>query len=255
MVTMSRVIGVISGKGGVGKTTLVVNLGAALAARGKKVIIIDCNITTSHLGSYLGMYYCPVTINQVLRGDAEVADIIYDHHSGMKIIPASLRVEDIRGVEFSRLKEVVRKLGEDCIIILDAAPGLGREAAITMRASDEIIYISTPFVPSIIDVVKCKNMANEIGLKHIGLVLNMVTRESYELTKKDAENMSGLPVISTVPMDKNVHRSLAANLPVVQSAPGSKSSSAFKRLAAYLINEKYEETFLERLAGILGLRK
>ncbi|MBU3957609.1 MAG: cell division ATPase MinD [Nanoarchaeota archaeon] len=252
---MSRIIGIVSGKGGVGKTTLAINLGAALAARGKKVIIIDCNITTSHLGAYLGMYYCPVTINQVLKGDAEMSDIIYDHHSGMKVIPASLKLEDIKGIDFTRLKEVVRKLDDDSIMILDAAPGLGREAAIAMRASDEILYITTPFVPAVIDVMKCKNMAAEIGLKHIGLVLNMVSNESYELAKKDVERLSGLPVISTVPMDRNVHKSLAANLPVIQYAPGSGSSLAFKKLAAFIINEKYEETFFERLRNIFRMGK
>ncbi len=248
---MSRIIGVVSGKGGVGKTTLAVNLGAALAGRGKKVIIIDCNITTSHLGSYLGMYYCPVTINHVLRGNAEIFDIIYDHHSGMKVIPASLRLEDIKGVDFTRLRDIVRRLDDDSIIILDAAPGLGREAAVAMRASDEILYIATPFIPAVIDVMKCKSMANEIGLKHIGLVLNMVSNENYELSKKDIELMSGLPVISTVPMDRNVQKSLAANFPVVQFAPRSKSSIAFKKLAAFIINEKYDESFFEKMRNIL----
>ncbi len=252
---MSRIIGVVSGKGGVGKTTLVVNLGAALAQRGKKVIIIDCNITTSHLGSYLGMYYCPVTINQVLKGDAEIADIIYEHQSGMKVIPASLKLEDIKGIDFTRLKDVVRNLGDDSIIILDAAPGLGREAAVAMRASDEMLYITTPFAPAVIDVIKCRNMASEIGLKHIGLVLNMVANESYELARKDVEQMSGLPVISEVPLDKSVHRSLAANLPVVQLAPRSRSSRAFKKLAAFIANEKYEETFFEKFRNALIFRK
>lgn len=248
---MPRIIGVVSGKGGVGKTTVVVSLGAALAERGKNVIIIDCNITTSHLGSYLGMYYCPVTINHVLKGDAEISDIIYDHHSGMKVVPASLKTEDIKGVDFTKLKETVRKLDNGSIIILDAAPGLGREAAIAMRASDEILYVTTPFIPAVIDVMKCKNMANEIGLKHIGLVLNMVSKESYELTKKDVEQLSGLNVVSVIPMDKNVHKSLVANFPVVQFAPRSKSSIAFKKLAAFIINEKYEETFFDKLKNII----
>jgi septum site-determining protein MinD len=244
---MRRIIGIVSGKGGVGKTTLTVNLGAALAARGKKVIIIDCNITTSHLGSYLGMYYCPVTINQVLKGDAEINDILYDHHSGMKVIPASLNLEDIKGIDFTRLREVIHRLGDDGIILLDSAPGLGREAAIAIRASDEILYVTTPFIPSVIDVMKCRKIANETGASHIGLVLNMVSGEKYELAKKDVEHLSGLKVISEVPMDRNVHRSLASNTISVQRFPASKSSRAFKKLAAFLIDEEYEEPLGERL--------
>jgi septum site-determining protein MinD len=75
---MTRIIGIVSGKGGVGKTTIVANLGAALASFYKKrVIIVDCNVTTSHLGLYLGMYYHPVSLNQVLRGEASMDDAIY----------------------------------------------------------------------------------------------------------------------------------------------------------------------------------
>ena len=70
---MTRVIGVISGKGGVGKTTVVANLGAIFAQKYKKdVVIVDCNVSTSHLGLYLGMYYTPITLKQVLKGDAEI---------------------------------------------------------------------------------------------------------------------------------------------------------------------------------------
>lgn len=78
---MTRIIGVISGKGGVGKTTVVANLGVILASEFKKdVIIVDCNISTSHLALYLGMYYCPITLNQVLKGEAKIEDAMYEYH-------------------------------------------------------------------------------------------------------------------------------------------------------------------------------
>jgi septum site-determining protein MinD len=64
---LTRIIGIVSGKGGTGKTTAAVNIGAALAMRHKKdVIIVDCNITTSHLGMYMGLYYYPISLNHVL---------------------------------------------------------------------------------------------------------------------------------------------------------------------------------------------
>ncbi len=247
---MRRVIGIVSGKGGVGKTTVTINLGAALAAIGKKVTIIDCNITTSHMGAYLGMYYCPVTINQVLRGEADIDEIIYEHHSGMKVIPASLKIEDMKGIDFIKLKEVINKLSDDGIVLLDSSPGLGREASITIQASNEILYVSTLYIPSIIDVLKCKEISKEFGAKHIGLVLNMVTGESYELAKRDAEELTGLDVVSVIPFDKNIQRSLAANAITVQRFPSSKSSVAFKKLAAFIVNEEYKETFIEKIRNM-----
>ncbi len=256
---MTRVIGIISGKGGVGKTTLVANLGSVLAQKFKKeVIIIDCNVSTSHLGLYLGMYYTPVTLNQVLTGEAEIEDAIYEYHiSGLRVIPASLSFSDLKGVDIARLKNSLKKLfGKADIVLLDAAPGLGREALATVRASDEVIFVNTPFVPSTMDIMKCHQVANEIGVKPLGVVLNMVGKEKYELNPKEVEELIELPVISNIPMDKNVLRSLALKIPVVLFSPNSPSSKEFTKLAAKIIGEEYEpEGFFANLLKFFSRKK
>ncbi|MCD6496513.1 MAG: cell division ATPase MinD [Candidatus Aenigmarchaeota archaeon] len=253
---MTRVIGILSGKGGVGKTTTVANLGTALASYyKKKVIIVDCNITTSHLSLYLGMYYSPVTLNQVLTGKSKIHEAIYDYHvPNLKVIPASLSLKDLRGVDVSRLSRVIKKLSEDAdIVLLDGAPGMGREAMATMRASNEVLFISTPFVPSTMDIIKCHQVALEMNTKPLGIMLNMVGKERYELSVQEVEQLSELNVISTVPMDKNVLRSLALKTPVVSFDPESPASRAFLELAGKLIGEKYvPETFLSRIARFFG---
>jgi septum site-determining protein MinD len=241
---MTRVIGIISGKGGVGKTTLVANLGSVLAQKFKKdVIVIDCNVSTSHLGLYLGLYYTPVTLNQVLTGHAKIEEAIYQYHiSGLRVIPASLSFSDLKGVDIAKLKNSIKKLfGKADIILLDAAPGLGREAIASVKASDEVIFVNTPFVPSTMDIIKCHQVANEMGIKPLGVVLNMVGRDKYELTKKEVEDLIELPVISTIPMDKNVLRSLALKMPVVLFSPNSASSREFVRLGAKILGEEGEE--------------
>jgi septum site-determining protein MinD len=241
---MTRVIGIISGKGGVGKTTVVANLGSILAQKFKKdVIVIDCNISTSHLGLYLGLYYTPVTLNQVLTGDARIDDAIYQYHiNGLRVIPASLSFSDLKGVDIAKLKNTIKKLfGKADIILLDAAPGLGREAMATIKAADEVVFVNTPFVPSTMDIIKCHQVANEMGVKPLGVILNMVGKEKYELTNKEVEELIELPVISTIPMDKNVLRSLALKMPVVLFSPNSPSSKEFVRLAAKIAGEEYVE--------------
>jgi septum site-determining protein MinD len=239
---MTRIIGIISGKGGVGKTTVVANLGSIMAQKFKKdVIIIDCNISTSHLGLYLGMYYTPITLNQVLTGDAEIEDAMYEYHiSGLRVIPASLSLSDLKGVDIARLKNSLKKLfGKADVVLLDAAPGLGREAMATVRASDEVIFINTPFVPSTMDIIKCHQVAEEIGVKPLGVVLNMVGKEKYELSPQEVEELTELPVISNIPMDKNVLRSLALKTPVVVFSPNSPSSKEFVKLSAKILGEEY----------------
>ena len=240
---MTRVIGVVSGKGGVGKTTLVANLGAALASVFKKdVIVVDCNVTTSHLGLYLGMYYYPISLNKVLSDQVSIDNAIYDYSiSGMRIIPASLSIDDLRGIDVSKMKTAIKKLfGKADIVLLDSAPGLGREAMSTMRAADEILYVMTPFVPPMMDVIKCNAMASELGLKPLGVVMNMTGEGRHEVTPEEVEQLVELPVISMIPRDKNVLRSLSAKLPVIDYNPNTASSQEIIRLAASLIGEEYK---------------
>jgi septum site-determining protein MinD len=240
---MTRVIGVISGKGGVGKTTVVANLGTILASEfNKDVIIVDCNITTSHLALYLGMYYCPVTLNQVLKGEAKIEDAMYEYHiSGLRVIPASLSLGDLKGTDIAKLKHSLKNLfGKTDIVLLDSAPGLGREAMATLQAADEVIFINTPFVPSTMDIMKCHQIVNEMGIKPLGVVLNMVGKEKYELNPKEVEQIAEIPVISSIPVDKNVLKSLTLKVPVYLFSPNSPASNEMKKLAAKLIGREYK---------------
>jgi septum site-determining protein MinD len=126
---MTRIIGVVSGKGGVGKTTMVANIGAALAKLGKDVIVLDANLTTPSLGMHLGLPLYPVTIHDVLKGKASIKDAIYVHESGLRIVPAGISLRDMRGVDSKDLPNALLDLiGSTDIILLDASAGFGREA-------------------------------------------------------------------------------------------------------------------------------
>jgi septum site-determining protein MinD len=241
----TRIIGVISGKGGVGKTTIVANLGASLSQKFKKdVVIIDCNLTTSHLSLSLGLYYCPITLNNILRGEKSIFDSIYEHPSGMKIIPSSVHLRELEGVDITKLKDVIRDLkGKVDIILLDASPGLGREAYAAIHASEEIIFVTNPNIPASTDIIKCNEIISEINKKSIGIVLNMVDKEDYELSKKEVEMLTEIPVVGLIPTDKNIHKSLAEKIPVVMFKPRAKSSKELVKFAGWLIGEKEQNLF------------
>ena len=244
----TRVIGVISGKGGVGKTTVASNIAAILSKEFKKdVVLIDCNLTTSHLSLSLGMYYCPVTINHVLRKEKHILESIYDHPSGMKIIPASLQLEELEGIDISELEKAIEELkGRTDYIILDAAPGLGREAYAALRASEEIIFVTNPNMPATADVIKSRDAIEGFEKKPLGVVLNMFNDHSYELSKKEVEVLTDLPVIALIPTDKNVAKSLNETIPVFLHKPGSKSSKEMVKLVEHITGEK-REGFLSKL--------
>ncbi len=241
---LTRIIGIVSGKGGVGKTTLTINLGAALASEYKKdVIVVDCNVTTSHLGMYLGMYYYPVSLNQVLSGDVAIGKAMYDYSiPGLRVIPASLSLDDLRGVDVGELKKSINSLfGKADIVLLDAAPGFGREAMATIKACDEILFVMTPFVPPMMDIIKSYQLATQSGAKPLGVVMNMVGEGRHELTTYEVEQLIELPVISRIPRDKEILRSLAAKIPAVDMYPKARASREISKLAAFLVGEEYSQ--------------
>lgn len=239
---MTRVIGIISGKGGVGKTTVSINLGTILAHHlQKNVTVIDCNVTTSHIGLYLGIYYSPSTLNKVLRGESNIEDAIVQHFSGMKVIPASLSLSDLDGIDVTLMKDKLTELfDKNDVILLDASPGLGREAFATLKAVDEIIYVTTPYIPSIMDIVRCQEVANELGIKPLGIVLNMVHKKRYEMTPAEVEQLTKIPVIASIPFDNNVNKSLASKTPVVILKPKSKASKELVKLGKKLFGGDYQ---------------
>jgi len=258
---MVRIIGIVSGKGGVGKTTLTINLGAALSYYFKKrVTVVDCNITTSHLGLYLGMYYCPITLNNVLRGDSGIEEAIYEHYTGMKVIPSSLSVSELEGVDITLLRESIKPLEEkNDIILLDSSPGLGREAMGCLKACDEVLYVTAPYVPSVIDIVKYQEVVSTLNLKPVGIVLNAVDKARYEMNAKEVEELTRLPVLASIPYDKNVKKALSIKMPVVMLNKNSPASKEMIKFAARLVGEEYkvESSFsriMERLKNFIKFR-
>lgn len=253
---MSRIIGIISGKGGVGKTTVVANMGAALAGRfGRKVVVVDCNLTTSHLSMYLGLHHAPTTLNEVLKGTAGIDDATYRHESGMTVIPASLSFGEGMECGTETLNAVVGRLfGRADLILLDSAPGLGSEAMSTIEASHEVLFVTNPNVPAVMDVLRCSKVAERTGAKKLGVVLNMSHGDSHELSGKEVEQLTDLPVIGIVPFDRNVVASLDSRKPVVTYRPDSKAARAFVRLAARVINEPEPKrpAIIGKLLGFFG---
>lgn len=239
---MTRVLGIVSGKGGVGKTTLVTNLALALRDFGQKVIIIDCNLSTPHLAYYLGTTDYQYTLNDALLDKVDIISASHNY-DGIRYVPASLKLEDLVGIDLLKFKNYLKKLMNPSkvdFIILDSAPGLGREAVAVLDASDEIIFITTPFVPMINDIIRCKGVLQELrGTKTFGIVLNMVTYGKHELPSRAITDVCGTSVITEIPYDKNVIHSLVFKSPVMTYKPDSLASISIMQLAAHLARKEY----------------
>lgn len=251
MIEMTRVIGIISGKGGVGKSTVAANLALALRKFKKNVLLIDCNLSTPHLSYYLGATDYKSTINDVLLGKTDINTSLYPYN-GINYLPASVKFEDLVGVEVTKFKKDLLKLKKNLdFVILDAAPGLGKEALFVMDASKEIIFVTTPFVPMVGDIIRCKEVLGQLGEKKMGLVLNMVTHDTHELKSEVIEEITGVPVMGEIFYDKNVVHSMVMRAPILQYRPKSMASVGFMKMAALLSEVNYETPMRMKLHKLL----
>ncbi|MBI4167625.1 MAG: P-loop NTPase [Candidatus Aenigmarchaeota archaeon] len=239
---MTRLICVTSGKGGVGKTTLVSNLASAVTKLDKKVMVIDGNVTTPNIGFHLNMPVAPVTLHDVMRGNARIRDAVYRHDAGFYVLPAGISFDEMKGVDPAVLSEVVANLdGTMDMILVDSAAGLGREAQSAMDATSEIILVTNPDLPSVADALKTIRIVQNKGKKIAGVVLNRVKNHRHEMTKQEIEDMLSVPIAAEIPEDVNVAVSIAARKPVIQTHPRSPASEEITRLAHSLIGLHYQK--------------
>ncbi len=250
---MTRVIAIASGKGGVGKTTLVSNLSHALTELGKDVTAVDANLTTPHLGLHLGFHLMKKSLHDFLRGNAKLDEIVYYHPYGFKVIPASLSINSLVGVDPSKLYKLsTNLLGKTDFVLFDSAPSLGAEALLSLKVSDEILLLTNPDIPSVLDVLKVANVAERLNKKILGVVVNRVSKKSNEIPKEEIEDMLNYPVIAEIPEDTSVHKSLAARVAVVDYYPESPASIEMRRLAHHLVGKEftYKQGLWERISNL-----
>ena len=247
---MSRIIGVISGKGGVGKTTITANLATALSMKfGRKVTAVDCNLTTSHLGMHFGIFFYPRTFNDFLKGTTSIEDVLISHATGVNILPASLNLSDLVGIDMYEIREKLRdSLRDNDFVFLDSAPGFGKEAVSAMRACEEALLVTTPDVPAITDVLKAKSVLEQMNVEIIGLIVNKVTGKKFELSRQEIAETTGLNIIGFIPFSFEFSESLSSKTPLVAYKQHTKASIELLKIAAYLTGEAYKEpSMIERI--------
>ncbi len=255
---MTRLITVSGGKGGVGKTTVTSNLGYALSEFGIDAVVVDANLTNPNLGFHLGVPLYPVTLHDVLRDDAHITEATYVHNSGLRVVPAGISVDDLKDTSPERLKDVIHDtVGEPDIVLIDSAAGLGNEALNTLEASDELLLVTNPDLPSVTDALKTSSIAEEAGTHVLGTVLNRHSGQDHELTPEEVEDMVGHPVVSVVPEEDVVKQSITNKTTVLDHEPDHHVSHKFRGLAADIAGLDYEvpsRGMFQRFKDMLGLK-
>jgi septum site-determining protein MinD len=252
---LGKTLTIASGKGGVGKTTLTANIGIALAQKNYRVLLIDADVAMANLSLLLGMQASPITLHDVLVGESNVEDAIYEGPAGINFIPSGLSLESYRRVDTERLESVVKEVaGRYDYVLLDAPPGIEKNVMSSLAAVDEVILVTMPTSPSIADVLKTKIVAQRLGSSPIGIVVNFSMGEKGEISNEDIMKMLELPVYGTIPYDPEVRRSfMQQNVqPIIVRKPSSPAAIAMRKVAAKIAGVKAGEFMDEGKQGFLS---
>jgi flagellar biosynthesis protein FlhG len=235
-----RVIAVVSGKGGVGKSTLAVNVATLLSMRGASTLLIDSDFYNPCMSFHLGLSPLSVGLQEILENKAKVADALSIYAlTGLRCISSSLRL--YRHVRSKNLPKFIESLDYEFIVI-DCSPGLPDFIEEVVHCSNELVILMTPDVPSVMAAMKMLSIIHKEDSQELHLVLNRVTNEPYELHPHEIENLCNnaykgrtFRISMSIPEDSNVPRSISAKTPVVISAPSSPAARVFRQFGNELL--------------------
>ena len=239
---MARIITIVSGKGGAGKTTSAINIAAALNKLNKNVIVIDANLNTPNLGIHLGAPIVPISLNHVLNGKADIEEAIYEHYSGTKIIPSSLSVKELTKFYTKKFGEIIKRLHDLAeFVIFDSAAGFGPEVMDTLEVSEEIIVITNPEMPAVTDALKTVKVAREMGKDVKGVIVTRHQGKKWEMSLSSIKSMLETPIIGIIPEDDKVKEALTKRDAVMHTHPRSKVAKKYTEIAKKIAGDIVED--------------
>jgi septum site-determining protein MinD len=236
---MGVAIGIFSLKGGVGKTTAVVSLGSAIAGFGKKVLLVDGNISSPTLGIHLRVIEPQNSFQEVLEKKASPLQAIHTVNN-LDILPSAI-FSDFKVNPFL-MKERIKNLKRDYdYILIDSSSTLNEETLGALLASDEILIVTTPDHPTLSTTIKAIKLAKQRGTPISGIILNKVYNKNFEIPLEHVEQTLDTPVMAVIPHDINFLKALSNFKSPTEFSPNSEAIDEYKRLAATLIGEKYKQ--------------
>lgn len=243
------VFAVTSGKGGVGKTNVVGNLAITYQRMGKRVLIFDADLGLANIDIIFGISP-KYTIEEVIKGEKELSQIIAKGPEGVAIIPASSGVQELshltEGHKINLLSEFDLLNNMYDILLIDTGAGISSNVLYFNLAAQERIVVVTPEPTSITDAYALiKVMFMKHGTKKFIILMNMVGNEReasrvYKHLSRVVEKFMGsisLEYAGYIPYDNHLHESVNRREPVTCCYPASPSSQSFKKLAEYLLEQ------------------
>jgi len=239
---MTRVIAVTSGKGGVGKTNVVVNLGISLSRLGKRVLILDADLGLGNLDVMLGLTP-QFNLSHVIHGLKSISDIIVDGPENLKVIPASSGIEELAQLtgeqRFRMISELDTILDDVDILLVDTAAGVSSNVIYFNVTAQEIVVVVTPEPTSITDAYALiKILSMKYAETHFKLLVNAAAsmqeaQEIYRQLHLIAQRFLGISIeyFGGVLYDRNITRAVKSQKALVDMMPDSPAGKCYGALA------------------------
>ncbi len=241
-----RVIAVASGKGGVGKTSLVLNLGLSLIHMGYRVVVIDADLGMANIDVMLNTMPA-YSLADVVSGEKTLCDIMIRGPLDLKIVPGSSGLFDLANIDHAKRQLLLDQLNgleaEGDFILVDTAAGISRNVISFIGAADDFILVTTPEPTALTDAYGMLKVLSGRGLKKKSHVVVNSTQTFHQgqrtysgLERVVRQYLPAMEVnyLGEVRYDQAVSRAVHNFIPFVLSKPRSAASVAVKRIACRL---------------------
>ena len=237
-----KVISVTSGKGGVGKTNVVVNLAAALTQLGRKVLVLDADMGLGNIDVMLGLT-SEYNLYHLINGDKKLNEVITTGPGGMKILPAGSGIQELSELtpnqKLNLLAELDKLDSSIDFVLIDTAAGISGNVMYFNTAAQDIIVVASPEPTSITDAYALmKILHTKYGESRFRLLVNMVRdmgegREVYRKLSTAADRFLNISIdyIGYIMHDKSVGLSVRNQRSVVDLYPNSDAGRSYSSLA------------------------
>ena len=237
-----RVVAISSGKGGVGKTNVSVNLAMSMAETGKDVLIMDADLGLANIDVLLGLQPA-ANLHDVITGKATLEEVVVDGPGGIKIIPAASGIQNMAELTPAQHAGVIRAFSELSFnvdtLLVDTAAGIADSVVSFTRAAQDVVVVVCDEPASITDAYALIKLLNrEHGVFRFRVLVNMASsaqqaREVYEKITKVTDRFLdvALDYMGHVPRDDYLIKAVRKQRAVVEAFPRSRAATAFRTIA------------------------
>jgi septum site-determining protein MinD len=232
-----RTIAVAGAKGGVGKTTTCLNLGAEFAAAGYGTVVVELDLGMANVLDFLDLDLDPdreATFHEVLAGEATVDEAVREALHGLEVLPSGTSLDGYAETDLDRLPGLTSALRQAYdIVLFDTPAGVSEETVEPIRLADEMVLVSTPRVSSVRNADNTLELAERMDVETRGLVVTKSGTGASPGAKTIADFLD-LELLGHVPEEESIPYSQDRGVPVVANAPESDAARAYREIAREL---------------------